>query len=176
MSLATLLAFERPPIDWHAIAPELTLLIIGSLITLADIIWTDRIRPLMPTLAGAGLLATLVPVLTLAVDGTDRAMFGGAYVIDDMSLVLKALFLIAGYVIVLLSVDYIRDGDYYENEYYSLLLSSLLGMVLIASSRDLITMFVALELLSIPAYMLAGRITEAEAGINKLVQAVLDLA
>lgn len=156
MSLATLLAFERPPIDWHAIAPELTLLIIGSLITLADIIWTDRIRPLMPTLAGAGLLATLVPVLTLAVDGTDRAMFGGAYVIDDMSLVLKALFLIAGYVIVLLSVDYIRDGDYYENEYYSLLLSSLLGMVLIASSRDLITMFVALELLSIPAYMLAG--------------------
>lgn len=156
MSLATMLAFERPPIDWHAIAPELTLLIIGSLITFADIVWTERVRPLMPTLAGAGLLATLIPILTLAVDGTDRSMFGGAYVIDDMSLVLKALFMIAGYVIVLLSVDYIRDGDYYENEYYSLLLSSLLGMVLIASSRDLITMFVALELLSIPAYMLAG--------------------
>ncbi|MCP3934901.1 MAG: NADH-quinone oxidoreductase subunit N [Actinomycetia bacterium] len=156
MSLATLLAFERPPIDWHAIAPELTLLVVGSLITLADLIWTERIRPLMPTLAGAGLLATLIPILTLAVDGTDRVMFGGAYVIDDLSLVLKALFLIAGYLVVLLSVDYIRNGDYHENEYYSLLLSSLLGMVLLASSRDLITMFMALELLSIPAYMLAG--------------------
>jgi NADH-quinone oxidoreductase subunit N len=55
----------------------------------------------------------------------------------------------------LLSMNYVEEGDYYESEYYFLLLSSLLGMVVMASSRDLITMFVALELLSIPAYMLA---------------------
>jgi NADH:ubiquinone oxidoreductase subunit 2 (subunit N) len=83
-------------------------------------------------------------------------MFGGAYVVDDFSLVMKALFLISGYVVVLMSVDYIRDGDYYENEYYTLMLTSLLGMVMMSSSRDLISVFVALELLSIPAYMLAA--------------------
>ena len=58
--------------------------------------------------------------------------------------------------VVLLSTNYIAEGDYAEGEYYFLLLSSLLGMTVMASSRDLITIFVALELLSIPAYMLAG--------------------
>ena len=58
--------------------------------------------------------------------------------------------------VVLLSTNYIAEGDYAEGEYYFLLLSSLLGMTVMASVRDLITIFVALELLSIPAYMLAG--------------------
>ena len=51
---------------------------------------------------------------------------------------LKALFLVAGYVVLLMSTNYIEEGDYYEGEYYFLLLSSLLGMVVMASSRDLI--------------------------------------
>jgi len=150
------LEFIRPPLDWHALAPEITLLAVGTLLTLVDIIWDDKSKQAMPTLAGVGLLATLIPILTLAVDGTERSMFGGAYVVDDFSLVLKALFLVSGYIVVLMSVDYIREGDYYENEYYTLLLTSLLGMIMMSSSRDLISVFVALELLSIPAYMLAA--------------------
>ena len=168
--MEALLAFSRPALDWHALAPELTLLAFGTLITVVDIIWDDRSKQAMPTLAGIGLLATLLPVITLALDGTDRIMFGGAYVIDDFSLVLKALFLISGYVVILMSVDYIRDGDYYENEYYTLMLTSLLGMVMMSSSRDLISVFVALELLSIPAYMLAawrkGGARSNEAGLK----------
>ncbi len=151
-----LLAFVRPPLDWHALAPELVLLAVGTLITVIDIIWDDKAKQAMPTIAGVGLLATLIPILTLATDGTDRAMFDGAYVVDDFALVLKALFLVSGYIVILMSVDYIREGDYYENEYYTLLLTSLLGMVMMSSSRDLISVFVALELLSIPAYMLAA--------------------
>ncbi len=156
MDLVASLAFVRPDLDWHALAPELTLLAVGTLVTVADIAFDDRAKRLMPTLAGAGLLITLVPILTLAADGAERSMFGGAYVVDDFSLVLKALFILVGYVIILMSVDYVREGDYYENEYYTLLLTSLLGMVTMASSRDLISLFVALELLSIPAYMLAA--------------------
>ncbi|WP_419921444.1 NADH-quinone oxidoreductase subunit N [Candidatus Poriferisodalis sp.] len=151
-----MLAFVRPALDWHALAPELTLLAVGTLVTVADIAFDDKVRRLMPTLAGVGLLATLIPILTLATDGAERPMFDGAYVVDDFSLVLKALFVLAGYIVVLMSVDYVRDGDYYENEYYTLLLTSLLGMVMMASSRDLVSVFVALELLSIPAYMLAA--------------------
>src|SRR5439155_10793876 len=54
------------------------------------------------------------------------------------------------------SANSIDEGDYYEGEYYFLLLSSLLGMVVMSSARDLITIFLALELLSIPGYLLAG--------------------
>ena len=77
-----LLAFQRPAIDWHGIAPELVLLAAGALITLVDIVFLEKARPFTAALAGLGLLATAVPLLTLAVDGTDRVMFGGAYVID----------------------------------------------------------------------------------------------
>ena len=83
-------------------------------------------------------------------------MFDGRYVVDDFSLVLKALFLLAGYVVVLLSQTELEEGGYYQGEYYVLLLCSVLGMVMMASSRDLVSVFVALELLSIPAYMLAA--------------------
>jgi NADH-quinone oxidoreductase subunit N len=102
------------------------------------------------------LLAAFIPVLTLSLsDGGVRSLFDGRYVVDDFSLVLKGLFLLAGYVVVLLSADHIREGDYYQGEYWFLVLSSLLGMVMMASSRDLISIFVSLEFLSIPAYMLA---------------------
>ena len=70
-----LLAFQRPAIDWHGIAPELVLLAAGALITLVDIIFLEKARPFTAALAGLGLLATAVPLLTLAVDGTDRVMF-----------------------------------------------------------------------------------------------------
>jgi len=158
--LASLLAqadgFERPAVDWHALAPELVVTGVLCLVLVADLFLPEDRKALLPSLAGLGLLGALVPVLTLAVDGADRLMFGGAYAVDDFALVLKALFLVAGYVVVLQSTNYIAEGDYAEGEYYFLLLSSILGMLVMASARDLITIFVALEMLSIPAYLLAG--------------------
>jgi NADH-quinone oxidoreductase subunit N len=148
--------FVAPNVDYHAFAPEIVL--VGSLllILVVDLIFEQRARWATSTLAGLGLLASMVPIVTLALDGSDRSMFGGAYVVDDFSLVMKALFLGAGYIVVLLSTDYIAEGDFYEGEYYVLLLASLAGMTMMASSRDLISIFIALELLSIPAYLLAG--------------------
>ncbi|MFL6203747.1 MAG: NADH-quinone oxidoreductase subunit N [Acidimicrobiales bacterium] len=156
--LAALLqqAFDSPQVDFHALAPELVLTGALVVVLLADLFKPAGARGIVPQIAGIGILAALVPVLTLALDGADRSMFSGAYVVDNFALVLKALFLLAAYVVVLLSTNYIAEGDYAEGEYYFLLLSSLLGMTVMASARDLITIFVALELLSIPAYMLAG--------------------
>jgi NADH-quinone oxidoreductase subunit N len=159
--LSTLLAaagsgFVQPHIDYHALAPELVLTGTIVVVLLADLFTPTGSRGIVPQLAGLGLLASLVPVLTLAVDGADRSMFGGAYAVDNFALVFKALFLLSAYVVVLLSTNYIAEGDYAEGEYYFLLLSSVLGMTIMASSRDLVSIFVALELLSIPAYLLAG--------------------
>ncbi|HEY6414859.1 MAG TPA: NADH-quinone oxidoreductase subunit N [Acidimicrobiales bacterium] len=148
--------FVRPVIDWHALAPELVLTAVLCIVLVADLFLPEDRKALLPSLAGLGLLAALIPVLTLAVDGTDRSMFGGTYVVDNFALVVKALFLVAGYVTVLQSTNYIAEGDYPEGEYYFLLLSSILGMTFMGSARDLVTIFVALELLSIPAYLLAG--------------------
>src|SRR5687768_14484015 len=149
-------SFLRPDVDFHAFAPEIVLVAAIVVVLLVDLFTPEGSRGIVPQVAGLGLLAATVPVLTLAVDGTDRAMFGGAYAVDNFSLVLKALFLLAGYVVVLLSTNYIAEGDYAEGEYYFLLLCSILGMTVMASARDLVSIFVALELLSIPAYMLAG--------------------
>ena len=156
--LAALLqqAFDSPAVDFHAFAPELVLTGAIVVVLVADLFTPSGSRGIVPQLAGIGILAALVPVLTLAVDGVDRVMFDGAYAVDNFALVLKGLLLLSAYVVVLLSTNYIAEGDYAEGEYYFLLLSSLLGMTVMASARDLITIFVALELLSIPAYMLAG--------------------
>ncbi len=148
--------YQTPTLDWHALAPEIVLSIGGCLLILLDAVKLDRAKPFMPALANLTLLGALIPIITLAVDGQTRVLFGGSFVVDPMSLLLKALFLVSGYVVILLSTNYVAEGDYWESEYYSLLTTAILGMVIMASARDLITIFVALELLSIPAYMLAA--------------------
>jgi NADH-quinone oxidoreductase subunit N len=149
--------FIRPVLDYHAIAPEIVLAVGLCVVLLADLFLPSHRKWVTSTLAGVVLLATLIPVLTLALHNHHtRSLFSGAYVVDDFSLVLKALFLIVGYIVVLMSSNYLEEGDYYQGEYWVLLLSSVLGMVMMASSRDLVSIFVALEFLSIPAYMLAA--------------------
>jgi NADH-quinone oxidoreductase subunit N len=152
-----MLAFTAPHVDYHALAPELIIAATLVVVLLVDLV-SERNRPLLGTISGIGLLAAMVPVITLAVDGSDRFVLSGnpGYVVDNFALVMQALFIIAGYVVVLMSTNYVAEGDYYEGEYYLLLLTSVLGMVVMASSRDLITIFIALETLSIPAYMLAA--------------------
>ena len=83
-------------------------------------------------------------------------MFDGRYVVDDYALILKALFLLVAYVVVLMSQTELEEGGYYQGEFYVLMLCSVLGMVMMASAATSVGIFVALELLSIPAYMLAA--------------------
>ena len=150
-------------IDWHALLPELILAGTVLLVLVADLLVKDKV--VVAIVGMVGLFAAFVPVLTLAfcgdlnfctVTGPDRVMFGGSYVVDNYALVLKGLFIGAAFFSLLLSVGYLESGRYYEGEYYFLLLASALGAVVMASSRDFITMIVALELVSGPAFLLAG--------------------
>jgi NADH-quinone oxidoreductase subunit N len=160
--IASLLAaadapFTAPTIDYHALAPEIVLAVGICAVLLIDLFVEEQRRWITSTVAGFVLLGGFIPVVTLSVIGDDvRSMFDGRYVVDEFSLVLKALFLLAGYVVVLMSSSEIEEGGYHQGEYYVLLLTSILGMVMMASSRDLVSIFVALEFLSIPAYMLAA--------------------
>jgi NADH-quinone oxidoreductase subunit N len=156
--LAAVADFTSPKVDYHALAPEIVLAVGICVVLLVDLFVGEHRRWITGTVAGFFLLGAVLPVVTLAVTGSDvrDAVFEGRYVIDNFSLVLKALFLLAGYVVVLLSSKEIDEGGYHEGEFYVLLLSSVLGMVMLASSRDLVAIFVSLEFLSIPAYMMAA--------------------
>jgi len=155
--LAQAAEWQAPEIDWHAIAPELVLIVGINIVLLVDL-WIDASKKwMMATITGFVLLAAFIPVITLSVsDEGSRSMFDGRFVVDDYSLVLTGLFLFVGYLVVLLSQTELEEGGYYQGEYYLMLLASTLGMVMMTSSRDLVSIFVALELLSIPAYMMAA--------------------
>ena len=157
-SLLAQAEWTAPAIDWHAIAPELILVIGINLVLLIDLNIAESKKWMIATLTGVVLLAAFIPVVTLGLelDGAPRELFDGRYVIDEYALVLKALFLLVGYVIVLMSQSELEEGGYYQGEFYVLMLCSISGMVMMASARDLISIFVALELLSIPAYMMAA--------------------
>ena len=155
--LAAAAEFTAPTIDYHALAPEIILAAGICLVLLVDLFVEERQRWITSTLTGMVLLAAFIPVVTLSVIGGDvRSLFDGRYVIDEFALVVKALFLLAGYVVVLLSSNEVEEGHYHQGEYYVLLLTSITGMVMMGSARDMVSIFVALEFLSIPAYMLAA--------------------
>ena len=159
--IASLLAqgsdWIRPDADWHALAPEIVLIVGINLVLLIDLWLEDTKKWMMASLTGFILLGAFIPVVTLAVVGDDvRSMFFDRYVVDEYALILKAMFLLVAYVVVLMSQNELEEGGYYQGEFYLMLLVSVLGMVMMASSRDLVSVFVALELLSIPAYMMAA--------------------
>jgi NADH-quinone oxidoreductase subunit N len=107
-------------------------------------------------------------------------MFDGSYVVDEFAVILKALFIVSAYIVLLMSHDYIESDRYYTGEYYFLLLASVLGSLVMASSRDLIILFIGLELTTGPLYLLAGwrkgDVKSNEASMKYFILGVLSTA
>ncbi|MCZ6518756.1 MAG: NADH-quinone oxidoreductase subunit N [Actinobacteria bacterium] len=143
-------------IDYFALSPEL--IVIATMVTVLalDLMLPRPKKYWTATVAVAGTALALVPLAILAFDGEVRSMFDGSYVVDEFALVLKSLFLVAAYIVFLMSHNYIESERYYQGEYYFLLLASVLGSLVMASSRDLIILFIGIELVTGPLYMLAG--------------------
>lgn len=143
-------------IDYLALSPEL--IVIATMVTVLalDLMLPRPKKYWTATVAVAGTALALVPLAILAFDGEVRSMFDGSYVVDEFALVLKSLFLVAAYIVFLMSHNYIESERYYQGEYYFLLLASVLGSLVMASSRDLIILFIGIELVTGPLYMLAG--------------------
>jgi NADH-quinone oxidoreductase subunit N len=147
-------AVAQPSIDWHAIAPELVLTATACLVLVADLFIPDDAKWLAMPLSAAGILATLAAVVSLA--GADRVTLGGSFEIDSFALLFKALFCVLGLVLMAISFHYFRAGRYYQGEYYFLLVCALLGGVVMASARDLVTIFISIELISIPGIIMTA--------------------
>jgi NADH-quinone oxidoreductase subunit N len=100
------------------------------------------------------LIAAAAAVWT--VHDVKRSLFGGMFVHDGFTVFFTLLFCAIAAVAVMLSWDYVKRTRINQAEYYALLLSATLGMVIMAASNDLITIFLGLELMSLALYVLVG--------------------
>ncbi len=147
-------AIAQPGIDWHALSPDIVLAAAACVVLIADLFLPEESKWLAMPLSAAGILGTLAAVVSLA--GENRTTMGGAVEIDTFALLFKGLFCVIGLIVLAMSFGYFRTGRYYQGEYYFLMLCSLLGGVVISSARDLVTLFIALELISIPAIIMTA--------------------
>src|SRR5205085_3946932 len=102
-----------------------------------------------------------------------RQTSSGALAVDDLALILDLIFAASGIAAVLLSWRAVAAREAGHGEYHSLLLFSVLGMAILVSSQNLVTLFIGLELLSIPLYILCAsehrREGSLESGLKYLV-------
>lgn len=157
---------------WNSLALILPMIILvawACLLLLVDLFIPKERKGITAGLAALGLLVSLGFVLASAGQGAASG-FGGMIILDDFARFLNILLLASGLAGVALAYDYLQRTDIEHSEYYVLLLFAISGMMLIGMSADLIIVFLSLELLSIPLYVMAGiavpRLTSEEASIK----------
>jgi NADH-quinone oxidoreductase subunit N len=141
-------------IDYHAILPELILAGTILLVLVVDVFLPAKRKSWSMIVGLIGTIAALIATFTLIGDG--RTTFGGAYVVDNFAILFKIFFLSVAILVLGISYRYFREGGFYQGEYYFLLLTSFLGCVMMPSSRDLLLLFIALELVSAPGFLMAA--------------------
>jgi NADH-quinone oxidoreductase subunit N len=163
-----------PVIDYRELSP-LMATIGGSVVVLM----VGLLRPpfarqvLVPALTAVSLLAAIGLTIWIWEPGDIAPIIERTIAMDTLTLGVSMLFFVAGLVTIVLSLRSGAPREAGQGEYYSLLLGSITGMVVLAGAENLITLFVGLELLSIPLYVLCAtelrRRTSLEAGLKYLV-------
>ena len=184
MIAASFLAVVRPDsivtpdVDWLAIAPVIALAGAGILIVLLRAVLRTRpvVVPITTLVAFAG---TIAAGATLAWQWNDVRDHGVSVTmatmvrVDAFAVFLGVLVVSALFLVLLLSVGYLRPAGLEVPEYYAMLLLSAAAMVVMTTANNLIVVFVALEALSIPLYVLVAfdrrRLQSQEAGIKYFV-------
>jgi NADH-quinone oxidoreductase subunit N len=148
-------------VNWILMLPEFMTIATAFAVLGFDLVASERGRRALAPLAMAGLGAAFV-VTAIAVPTTGE-LLGGRFVMDDVAWWFKLLFLLAGFVTVVISRDLLDGrarvrvrGIGFRGEYYTLLLFTLSGMMYLISARDLVTLYVSLELATIPLFVLAA--------------------
>jgi len=141
--------------DFRVIAPELIL----TITAFAVIVWelVTRTRDHLPSAGLASLGAVTALVVTLSTRQLNVSTFGDALVLDPFASFFKVIFLFGLFLSITLSLRQVSDsGSRDHSEYYALMIFATVGMMVMATGRELITIFLGLELLSMSLYILAG--------------------
>ncbi len=138
-----------------ALLPEILLLILAIVILAVDVILRPYHRRFLGWIATGGLIVILVTILVYSrPDPAQYLIFGGMLRHDWPAFSFKILFLFAAAVTCLLSLGV--EGVDKRGDYFALLIVTTLGMNLMAAAADLIMLYLAIEITSIPLYVLAG--------------------
>jgi len=161
-----------PPIDWASLSPFVVLTVGGLAVLLLGLLSSaiarERVVPLLTLLTLAASIAA-----ETARFRHHASIISGALAVDDLALVLDLIIVAAAISAVLLSLRARAPRDAGQGEYYALLLFSVLGMTVLVSAQNIVTLFIGLELLSIPLYVLCAaeyrRESSLESGLKYLV-------
>jgi NADH-quinone oxidoreductase subunit N len=139
----------------RAILPEVLILVLAVLILIFDVTLSEKYRGNLGWITAGGLALILGTCLLFARPGSQPILvWGGMIRFDWLGFTFSMMFLFAASITALVSMDVPEVGK--RGEYYLLMLVSTLGMCLMASSADLIMLYLAIETTSIPLYVLAG--------------------
>src|SRR5512145_299232 len=139
---------------FQSILPEILILVLGILVLIVEPFWKEEQRRNVGWLTAGGLLASMVISLLFGQPGEPTTTLGGMVRFDWLGFFFKQLFMFAGAATALLLMDNEKVGR--RGEAYLLLLASLIGMNLMATSADLVMLYLAIETTSIPLYVLSG--------------------
>ena len=143
-----------PQMSWGAMLPFLVMTGTGLLVLVLDPLLAPERRDRLPLVSLGGVVAAAAIVILRW--GQTEIAFGGMLAADGFAAFCNLLFLLVAGLTLLISIAYIRHTGLEHGEYSALLLFSTLGMMIMASSLDLMTIFLGLETLSISLYILAG--------------------
>ena len=141
--------------DLHLFLPEFLLAGLAFLVFAADLVLPAHRKNWLAWMSVAGLGGVLALSLTL-LWGEDQTLYGGLIHVDSYSLFFKSFFFILGIFIILASVDYVGKYLSHPGEYYGIVLFSILAMDVMASSGELLTAYIALELMSFSFYIMVS--------------------
>jgi NADH-quinone oxidoreductase subunit N len=163
---------KGPHIDWAGLSPLVALLGAATLVLLIGLLRPRAVREfLVPLLAFAGFAAAIG--LGIWQYGEQKDLIAGALRLDDLTIVLSFVFSAGGAAAVLLSWRAVAPREAAHGEYFALMLTSAAGMWVLVAAQNLVTLFLGLELLSIPLYVLCAtemrRATSLEAGLKYLI-------
>jgi len=162
-------------LNFWLLSPELSLCGIALVVILLDLFIEQK-----KALAGISVLGLIIPLaFTIALWGEQQASFSGMLVVDNFSLFFKFLILGIAALVILSSVDYVSKFARFQGEYYALILLSAGGMMLMASTGELISIYIALELASISLYVLASFLKDpksSEAGLKYMILGAISSA
>lgn len=133
--------------------PEITLAVFAVLVIVLDLFISQK--TLLRSVSLAGLV--IAGGVAIVMWGEDYpAIFNNMLAVDHYALFFKVLFAGIAFLVILASADYASKFKRFQGEYYALILLSTLGMMLMAATADLISLYISLELTSISLYILVG--------------------
>ena len=162
--------------DLYLLSPELSVALLAAIVITTDLLFKNK--RILPFVTVVGLIVPLF--FSVHLSGTTvQDGFFGVLRVDSFSLFFKYLVLAATAIVVISSNEYAKRFGNHQGEYYSLILFSSVGMMLLASTTELITMYIALELAALPTAALAAFIREsrsAESGMKFLILSAISSA